>query len=94
MQAISICSAEKLLRPISDVLASEAPNSRTHYKVFLPNCSRVSEWRCPVQSTALETWGQEESHAILRSHLEMHSGQSGFLVYYPGTAGAAEIMKK
>lgn len=38
--------------------------------------------------------GSEGKPAILPSHLEVRSGQSGFLVYSLGAAGAAEIMKK
>lgn len=49
MQETSICSAEKLLRPFSDVVAPKmpeaappAPECSTRFKVFRPKCSTFS----------------------------------------------------
>lgn len=48
MQETSVCSAEKLLRPFSHVVAPKtpeaaaAPECSTRFKVFRPRCSRVS----------------------------------------------------
>lgn len=47
MQGTSICSAEKLLRPFSHMVAPKmpeaaAPECSTRLKVLRPKCSRVS----------------------------------------------------
>lgn len=70
------------------------PSAEPIAKPSAPNAQETVNDNALYKAHSLGDLGHKESYAILSLYLEVHSGQSGFLVYTLGTAGAAEIMKK